>query len=317
MNIHLCCSVAVLVGIGNASIADEFAPFSAADSISFVHDHCVACHASDDPEAGLDLESFSSVEQVGDAITQWNKIIDRVASGQMPPEGVELPSTEARDRFVRWIRDTIYHSVCSDGVSPGGPMLRRLNRNEYANTIRDLLGIHVNVAEGLPIDGGGGEGFDNASETLFISPIHGEKYLDAARAALNHALKDPRSRGKLLISQPGDDVGPADAAEQVLGKFLPRAFRRPVQETELQSYVALFNLAYESERSYFSAIRTTLEAVLVSPKFLLIAEVGPLSDEPVLVTDFGTGFPLVVFLMVVNAGRRIDAVGSGRKAAKR
>ena len=95
-------------------------------------------------------------------------------------------------------------------------MLRRLNRREYANTIRDLLGIHVDAGHALPEDGAGGEGFDNAAETLFVSQIHAEKYLDAARSALGHALKDPESRKRILVARPDRGRDAKEAAEEVL-----------------------------------------------------------------------------------------------------
>ena len=94
----------------------------------------------------------------------------------------------------------------------GPAMLRRLNRTEYATTIRDLLGIHIDAAEALPSDGAGGEGFDNAADTLFISPIHAEKYLDAARTALRHAFADTRAKRRILIAQPSSEISPEDAA---------------------------------------------------------------------------------------------------------
>ena len=82
----------------------------------------------------------------------------------MPPEESETPSVESRTAFVAWVRGAIHSAVCDDGVSPGGAVLRRLNRTEYANTMRDLLGIQINAGHALPDDGAGGEGFDNASE---------------------------------------------------------------------------------------------------------------------------------------------------------
>ena len=175
-------------------------------------------------------------------------------------------------------------------------MLRRLSRNEYANTLRDLLGIHINAADGLPIDGGGGEGFDNAAETLFISPIHAEKYLDAARDALSHAIKDPRSRGRLIIAEPSEELVPQQAAEQVLATFLPRAFRRPVDAGELQQYVQLFDSAYRQDRSYQDALQMTLAAALVSPKFLMLSEAGPPSAAPALLSDYELASRLSYFL---------------------
>jgi hypothetical protein len=69
--------------------------------------------------------------------------------------------------FSTWIATTLHKGACADGITPQAFPLRRLNRNEYTATVRDLLNIPVNAGRNLPIDGAGGEGFDNAAETLF------------------------------------------------------------------------------------------------------------------------------------------------------
>jgi len=76
---------------------------------------------------------------------------------------------------------------------PSVTRMRRLNRDEYAATIRDLLDIQVDLTSSLPADGAGGEGFDNAGETLFLSPLLLEKYIKSAKFAMNVAAKVPAS----------------------------------------------------------------------------------------------------------------------------
>lgn len=269
---------------------------SATATLEFLRTYCVDCHDGDDGEAGLDLGTFESAAEIPLAIEKWNRIADRIADQQMPPIGSEMPDSEQRDAVVQVIRGTIHAAVCDDGITPGGPMLRRLNRTEYANTIRDLLGIQFDAGHGLPDDGAGGEGFDNASETLFISPIHAEKYLDAARAALTHAMSDPDDRRAILVSQPTDDVSPRQAAEQVLAKFLPRAFRRPVTPEEIQQYANLFDRVFAEDNSYELAIQFAVEAALVSPKFLFLWEQPHDGPEPVAVSQFEMASRLSYFL---------------------
>ena len=276
--------------------AQDVAPFSDSKAVAFVQSYCLESHSEDEPEAGLNLESFTSVASVSDSIDAWNKIADRVDNGQMPPPGSEMPAVESRRSMVGWVRQTIHATVCGDGVTPGGPMLRRFNRNEYANTLRDLLGIHVNAAYALPDDGAGGQGFDNASETLFISPIHAEKYLDAARSALDHAFKDPRSRARIIVADPHNDRTPTEAAREVLSEFLPSAFRRPVSDDEVDRYTELFETAFESDGSYIDAIQVSLEAVLVSPKFLFLYEEPPQAESTVLVSQYELACRLSYFL---------------------
>ena len=106
--------------------------------------------------------------------------------------------------------------------------------------MRDLLGVFIDAGQALPADGAGGEGFDNARETLFISPIHAEKYLEAARNAIGYAWTEPRSRDRMVMAEPGEDQTAQQAAERVLAEFLPRAFRRPVTDDERAKYLSLF-----------------------------------------------------------------------------
>ena len=111
--------------------------------------------------------------------------------------------------------------------------MRRLSRDEYGATIRDLLNVHFNAGHGLPADGAGGEGFDNAAETLFLSPIHAEKYLDAATEALDYGAKDPRSRKSFLIAEPGPEHAARRRRAQGAGGF--RASRLPPSREERRS----------------------------------------------------------------------------------
>ena len=119
---------------------------------------------------------------------------DPVRNGEMPPKQAPPIPADLRDKFIGWLDHTLLTTACGDGIAPGNAPIRRLNRDEYAATVRDLLNIHINAAHALPADGAGGEGFDNAAETLFLSPVHAEKYLEAARQALEYAFADTKSR---------------------------------------------------------------------------------------------------------------------------
>lgn len=288
------CAVVVMLLQGFIAVADDDVQTDHSKSpdthesaeqaaVEFVRSYCIDCHLGDDAESGLDLGDFDSTKQIADSIETWNRIATRVDEGQMPPAESDAPTAEARAAFVSWIRDSIYKAVCDDGVSPGGPMLRRMNRTEYANTVRDLLGIPINAGHALPDDGAGGEGFDNASETLFISPIYAEKYLEAAQSAIGHALKDPEDRDRIIIATPNDQRSAEQAAREVLANFLPRAFRRSVSEDEIQEYLDLFQQAYDDDQSYSSGIEFALTASMVSPKFLFLYEQpgAPAEQTPV------------------------------------
>ena len=150
---------------------------------------------------------------------------------------------------------------------------RRLNRYQYTATIRDLLNVHVDIGATLPADSAGGEGFDNAAETLFLSPIYAEKYLDAAKLALDYASKDPRARAKFLIAAAGTGSYPRGRRRARFwrsfcrGHFAVR-WRRPMSISTSACSRPRRSAANPFEESILYAIR----AALISPQFLFRTE---------------------------------------------
>ena len=191
--------------------------------------------------------------------------LQRVRDGDMPPVGVKAPTAAAREAFVNTVEASLRSSACADGIQPRPAPIRRLNRHEYGATMRDLLNIHIDAGHNLPADGAGGEGFDNAAETLFLSPLHAEKYLAAAKEAIDYGLKDARSRKVFITAEPNDKLKPEDAAHNVIVHFLPRAFRRPAKPEEIDRYLGIF---LRTKGSFDSRIAYTLQGVLISPHFL-------------------------------------------------
>ena len=130
----------------------------------------------------------------------------------------------------------------------------------------------MDVGQALPSDGAGGEGFDNAAETLFLSPLHSEKYMATAKFAMDFAAKEFKSRAMILIATPGPAVSPNQAAHQILKAFLPRAFRRPVSESDIMPYMRLFQAAQQQGEPFEPAVFFAIRGALVSPLFLFRAE---------------------------------------------
>lgn len=119
--------------------------------------HCVDCHgqADEDPAGGFALARFEDRESVLDARRDWKKVLDAVEGFEMPPEdGEELPD-EDRKKLIAWIRRALAEPEMEGLANPGKPILRRLTRLEYNNTVRDLLGLETDVfmfSERLPFD---------------------------------------------------------------------------------------------------------------------------------------------------------------------
>jgi hypothetical protein len=183
-----------------------------------------------------------------------------------------MPELDQREYFTAWVDQALRAEACSTGITPGPSAIRRLNRDEYSATVRDLLDVHMDFGKDLPADGAGGEGFDNAAETLFLSPLHSEKYIDAAKFAMDFAAKEFKSRARILVANPGPGVTPEQAARAILKDFLPRAFRRPADENDLARYLKLFQAAQRQGQPFEASIFFALRSALVSPMFLFRAE---------------------------------------------
>ncbi len=291
-------SALVLIGVlvGEPSALAQPARFAFDDGQKFLKTYCLACHQGKSPAAGLNVTQLSTAESFRDRGPNWSTIYTRVRNSEMPPRGAPAPASEQRELFTTWVHDALKTEACADGITPGRAPLRRLNRTEYSATIRDLLDLHLDLSPMLPADGAGGEGFDNAAETLFLSPIHAEKFLDAAKKALEFAAKDKRSRAKFLIATPGPGASPRQAARTILEAFLPRAFRHPVDPADLQVYLALFDSSQKAGQSFDDSILFALKGVLVSPQFLFRAEPPNPSPEPRLLDNYSLATRLSYFL---------------------
>ena len=271
------------------------APYGLPEAQAMLKKHCAACHQAKSPSGGFAISKALAANSFESDPRLWGRMLQRVREGEMPPKSVASLPAETRDRFVEWADGAMHTAACADGISPGPALLRRLNRSEYGSTVRDLLGIHINAGHALPADGAGGEGFDNAAETLFLSPIHGEKYLEAAKLALEYSLKDPKSRARFMV-KPTADVPEPVAARKVLEGILPRAFRRPTRAGEVDRYYTLYQRARQRGDSFDMATAYALRAALISPHFLFRLEEANHEATPRLLADYALATRLSYFL---------------------
>jgi cytochrome c553 len=170
----------LFVAIRPAAAADN----QFADQVRpFLTTHCVECHSGAKPKGDLGLDTLT--DNFSDTATRerWLAAMKRVKAGEMPPKGKTRPA----EKDVALLSDWIDSRIAAIRKAEGRVVLRRLNRVEYENTIRDLLGIHVELKEMLPEDSAA-NGFDNVGEALHTSSFLMEKYLEAADVALNKAI---------------------------------------------------------------------------------------------------------------------------------
>ncbi len=156
-----------------------------------VKKYCVTCHAGGDAPAGVDLSHFPDAASVLKNRELWSRVTQNVASGHMPPDGAPAPSKAQRADMVRWL-DSQLTGDCKL-KDPGKVTMRRLNRREYDNTIRDLVGLDLSLSDDFPSDDVG-YGFDNIGDVLSISPLLMEKYLKAAEIVSTKAIEIPDLR---------------------------------------------------------------------------------------------------------------------------
>ena len=158
----------------------------------FLEQYCFSCHAGDQPAAELSLDSFTDNRSLVENRNIWEQILDMLTTGQMPPSDSDrFPPMEASESFVAHIEAIFEHADRMAKPDPGRVTVRRLNKVEYKNTVRDLLGVDFNPTENFPADDVG-HGFDNIGDVLTMSPLLMERYLEAAEAiATRVILLDP------------------------------------------------------------------------------------------------------------------------------
>lgn len=145
---------------------------------AFIKQYCVTCHSARIKTAGLVLEGVSSADTVANA-ELWEKVARRVAAGEMPPPRARRPDAEAAHAFVASLVEDLDASAQKVPYA-GSSVIRRLNRTEYGNAVRDLLAVDFPFATELPADGLAA-GFDNIGDALSMSPVLLESYLKVGR----------------------------------------------------------------------------------------------------------------------------------------
>ena len=167
-------------------------PASSAETLdrSVVDKYCVTCHNQRLKTGGLTLDT-PDLANVAAHSDVWEKVIRKVEAGMMPPAGVPRPDTAARKALVANL-EGVLDRAAKASPNPGRPLVHRLNRAEYANAIRDLLAVDLDVSALLPPDDSSA-GFDNNADVLGLSPVLLESYLTAAERISALAVGDPKT----------------------------------------------------------------------------------------------------------------------------
>src|SRR5579884_3313490 len=153
----------------------------------FLAKNCYLCHNEKLNTASLNLEAYRDAGLALQQTQVWRKVLEKLSAGKMPPPGMPRPDPDQVNRVTAWIQGVLHSTETPGKENPGRVTARRLNRVEYTNTIRDLLGVPFQAVGKFPTDDSG-YGFDNIGDVLSLSPLLLEKYLAAAETILDQAI---------------------------------------------------------------------------------------------------------------------------------
>jgi cytochrome c553 len=255
-----------------ATSADEASLAFDKELLPVLQDRCMDCHDAEMKKGDVDFDLLLEQGSLRHDIRLWGKVREQLRAGTMPPKPKPPLDPAQRDTMLRWIQRNEEAVLTMPATQPGPARTRRLNREEYGNTLRDLLGIAKRPGDGCPADGAGGEGFANSADTLMLSPLLIEKYLDAAGAAIKEVWERRELRTRLLAPVTSDKLPPDKGAELALRPFLLRAYRRPPTEDDVQALLGVFRQTWQRQPNWDEAMRTMFKAALVTPKFLFIED---------------------------------------------
>ena len=155
--------------------------------VPFVEKHCSHCHGPKKQEAELTLHAFKDEAAIVKERKTWLRVLDQVHAREMPPKGRPQPTAEEAERFATAVNGVFERYDRTAKRDPGVVTIRRLNRAEYVNTVRDLVGVTIPLGEDFPADQTG-HGFDNIGDILALSPLQFERYLVSAEAIMKAAV---------------------------------------------------------------------------------------------------------------------------------
>jgi hypothetical protein len=294
---------ALLLAAGSVGRGDDFAK----NASPLLSKYCYECHGAEKQKGGIEVHQLTS----SDAALRHHRFLENIAKqvelGDMPPDDEDLLPTDAeREALVNEIRSVLKKLETGDFPrNPGRTTVRRLNRNEYNNSVRDLFGIDFLPGRDFPSDGAGGEGFDNVGDAMFVQPSLMEKYLAASKKVVSAIYDTPLHLARVIVDKPDDKTPPEKAARSVLMTHASLAFRRRVSDQDLAPLLALFSKKLADGATYEEALRPALQALLVHPSFLFRIEADQPGKSEWRIDDFELATRLSYFLWASMPDRRL------------
>lgn len=176
--------------------------------------YCFSCHGNGKSKGDFSFDPYKTQTDAVNDPKVWQKVLENVRSHTMPPEKKPQPKIDEVELIYQWIEGQVFACDC-DNPDPGRVTLRRLNRAEYNNTIRDLVGVNFQPADDFPADDSG-YGFDNIGDVLSVPPVLMEKYLAAAEKIIETAVLPQAPGAERIRRFPAVDLSgsaPTDAQD--------------------------------------------------------------------------------------------------------
>jgi Protein of unknown function (DUF1587)/Protein of unknown function (DUF1595)/Protein of unknown function (DUF1592) len=301
-------------------------PIYSRDVAPLLDRYCLQCHDNAAAQGRIVLDVFGDGPPDPKYRSLLLRVADNLRTENMPPDGEPRPNDEELETINSWLDI----ALLANNPSPGRVAIRRLNRAEYNNTIRDLFGLDLHPADEFPSDDVG-YGFDNIGEVLSTPPILLEMYMNAADRVIGEAFRSVEVRqfitnlgvdtvprvfrkikpavrvfreDKVFLPPTPRPEDPELKKEQrlynILRAFADRAFRRPATHDELTRLLNIVLSAEKDGEPSESALELALRAVLVSPQFLFL-QLEPdrgsgSARNPVAINDFDLASRLSYFL---------------------
>ena len=254
-------------------------------------ERCYSCHANGESEGGVSLDSTAFLNGTEEQAIFWFRVLKQLQAGLMPPREEPRPDHHQIALVMDWIKRGPL-GLNPDTPDPGKVTVRRLNRFEYRNTIKDLLGLDYNASAAFPADDTG-HGFDNIGDVLSISPLLLEKYVDAASEIVRKAVPNTSevvktesvSGGRFQLAlKPTDESQPVPTSEspergfgrgngsggKQSGDARGRRSQDPIGSLELSYYEfneARYQLSVEQPADYRLQLTLRAEETYVDNQF--------------------------------------------------
>ena len=290
--------LSALIFQGAFGAGAQTAPDFGRDLRPLLEANCLSCHDAKKHKGNVDFSNFSDTLSALKKFKLWRNALEQLESKQMPPEDEQPLADAERAKLSGVIRRTLA-LLDADEFSPhdpGPPLLRRLTRAEFSQSLRDISGLDFDAAEaaGIP-DDTPVTGFANFAAGQTLSDALLEQYFNAASKLVerfkNAAEKDAKNPDKdrralnaLFDGLPGK-LPEREAAAAFIARFARRAFRRPVSTAECAKFLAIFDTAAAKKESFISAALAMLKPVLVAPDFLFRAEKHAASKNAQRISD--------------------------------